>query len=241
MPIPVSRSASSAISPVAEVILALDLPSATDALRLLDRLPQLKWVKVGSVLMTREGAPFIASLRSRGLQVFLDLKWHDIPNTVSGAVTAALDLGVSMATVHALGGRKMMQAAARAAGGAMRLVGVTVLTSHDDTTFGEAIGRTGVSTLAEVTRLAQASRAAGLDGVVCSALEIATIRQELGPQALIVAPGIRRAEDAAGDQQRTASPRSAVAAGATHLVVGRPVLESKVPEEALRSMLESAS
>lgn len=230
-----------AISPVAEVILALDLTSASDALRLLDQLPQLKWVKLGPVLMTREGAPFIALLRNRGLQVFLDLKWHDIPNTVAGAVTAALELGVSMATVHALGGRKMMEAAARAADGALRLVGVTVLTSHDDTTFGEAIGRTEVSTQAEVIRLARASRAAGLDGVVCSPLEVASIRRELGPEALIVVPGIRRPEDGAGDQQRTASPRSAVAAGATHLVVGRPVLESKVPEEALRSMLESVS
>ena len=225
---------------MAEVILALDLPGADQALRILDRLPELKWVKVGSVLMTREGAPFVASLRSRGLQVFLDLKWHDIPNTVAGAVSAALDQGISMATVHTLGGRKMMEAAARAAGGAMRLVGVTVLTSHDDTTFGEAIGRPGVTIATEVARLARAANDAGLDGVVCSPLEIASLRQLLSPRALIVVPGIRRPEDAAGDQQRTASPEAAVTSGATHLVVGRPVLEAKVPEEALRSMLEVA-
>ena len=225
---------------MAEIILALDLPGADQALRLLDRLPALKWVKVGSVLMTREGAPFVARLRSRGLQVFLDLKWHDIPNTVAGAVSAALDQGISMATVHTLGGRKMMEAAASAAGGTMRLVGVTVLTSHDDTTFGEAIGRPGVTVASEVARLARAADDAGLDGVVCSPLEIASLRQLLGPRALIVVPGIRRPEDAAGDQQRTASPEAAVASGATHLVVGRPVLEAKVPEEALRSMLEVA-
>lgn len=225
---------------MAEVILALDLPGADPALRMLDRLPALKWVKVGSVLMTREGAPFIAQLRSRGLQVFLDLKWHDIPNTVAGAVSAARDQGIAMATVHTLGGRKMLEAAAHAAGGTMRLVGVTVLTSHDDTTLGEAIGRREASVATEVARLARAAEDAGLDGVVCSPLEIGFLRQLLGPRALIVVPGVRRPEDAAGDQERTASPEAAVASGATHLVVGRPVLEAKVPEEALRSMLEVA-
>jgi orotidine-5'-phosphate decarboxylase len=223
---------------MAEVILALDLATADLALRLLDRLPQLRWVKVGSVLMTREGASLITTLKSRGLQVFLDLKWHDIPNTVAGAVTAAREHGVSMATVHTLGGRKMMKAAADAAGGSLRLVGVTVLTSHDDTTYGEAVGRTGIRTGDEALRLAGAARSAGLDGVVCSAHEIGSIRQALGPGALIVVPGIRRAEDSTGDQQRTATPAAAVAAGADYLVVGRPILESKVPEEALRSMLE---
>jgi orotidine-5'-phosphate decarboxylase len=226
---------------MAEIILALDLPGADGAFRLLDRLPRLRWVKVGSVLMTREGAPLIRSLKERGLAVFLDLKWHDIPNTVAGAVVAARDLGVSMATVHTLGGSKMMEAAARAADGSLRLVGVTVLTSHDDTTYAEAIGWAGVKTSAEVPRLARAAQAAGLDGVVCSALEIAHVRETLGPQALIVVPGIRRPDDAAGDQQRTASPEAAVAAGATHLVVGRPILESKVPEEAFASMLERGS
>ena len=226
---------------MAEVILALDLPRGADALHLLDRLPRLRWVKVGSVLMTREGAPLITALRDRGLEIFLDLKWHDIPNTVAGAVAAAADLGVSMATVHALGGRKMMEAAVQAAAGSMRLVGVTVLTSHDDTTFGEVLGRGGIKASDEVTRLARTARDAGLDGVVCSPLEIRTVRETLGRDALVVVPGIRRAGDTAGDQQRTASPEAAIAAGASHLVVGRPVLESPVPEEALRSMLESAS
>jgi orotidine-5'-phosphate decarboxylase len=226
---------------MAEVILALDLPRATDALRLLDRLPQLKWVKVGSVLMTREGAPFVGQLRARGLEIFLDLKWHDIPNTVAGAVSAAVDLGISMATVHALGGRKMMEAAVQAAGGTVKLVGVTVLTSHDDTAFADILGRPGVDVAGEVVRLAGSARSAGLDGLVCSPLEISRLRETLGPDALIVVPGIRRPGDSAGDQQRTASPEAAVAAGASHLVVGRPVLESRAPEEVLRSMLEAAS
>ena len=225
---------------MAEIILALDLPSSSDALRLLDRVPSLRWVKLGSILMTREGASFIASLRERGLEIFLDLKWHDIPNTVAGAVSAAADLGVSMATVHTLGGKKMMEAAARASDGALRLVGVTILTSHDDTTLGDAIGRPGVSTAAEVTRLARAARDAGLDGIVCSPLEITAVREAVGPGALIVVPGIRRPGDPTSDQQRTAPPAAAVAAGATHLVVGRPVLESAVPEDALQSMLEAA-
>jgi orotidine-5'-phosphate decarboxylase len=225
---------------MAEVILALDLPSGDQALRLLDRLPQLTWVKVGSVLMTREGASFVTMLHRRGLQVFLDLKWHDIPNTVAGAVSAARDLGVSMATIHTLGGRKMMEAAVVAAGGAMRLVGVTVLTSHDDTTFGAVLGHSGISISTEASRLAQSARESGLDGIVCSALEIESLRRLMGPRALIVVPGIRRAADTPGDQQRTASPEAAAASGATHLVIGRPVLESPDPGEALQSMIEAA-
>lgn len=134
---------------MAEVILALDLPNRDAALALLDRLPALRWVKVGSVLMTREGTPLIAELRRRGLEVFLDLKWHDIPNTVAGAVAAARELGVRMATVHALGGEEMMRAAATAAGPAMGVVGVTVLTSHNARSFAHATGRATVDITAE--------------------------------------------------------------------------------------------
>jgi orotidine-5'-phosphate decarboxylase len=222
---------------MAEIILALDLPSSAAALPLLDRLPRLRWVKVGSVLMTREGAPLVETLIRRGLQVFLDLKWHDIPNTVSGAVAAARDLGVSMATVHALGGRKMMEAAAVAARGSIRLVGVTVLTSHDDSSYGNAVGRSEVSVRSEVLRLAGEARQSGLDGVVCSPLEIAAVRQALGREALVVVPGIRRSGDATADQQRTASPESAAAAGASHLVVGRPIVEAADPGEVLQAMI----
>ena len=138
---------------MAEIILALDVDSADAGRRLLDRLPDLRWVKVGSVLMTREGAPFLVELRARGLELFLDLKWHDIPNTVAGAVSAAASLGVSMATVHTLGGAAML-AAAQAAAGSVGLVGVTVLTSHDATGYAAATGRAEVGLPGEVARLA---------------------------------------------------------------------------------------
>ncbi|MEO8201562.1 MAG: orotidine-5'-phosphate decarboxylase [Gemmatimonadota bacterium] len=225
---------------MAELIVALDLDSADAAFRLLDKLPGVRWVKVGSVLMTREGAPLVHALLARGLHVFLDLKWHDIPNTVAGAVSAAGQLGVSLATVHTLGGRKMMEAAARAAAGQLRLVGVTVLTSHDDTSYSESIGRPGTVVRTEVVRLAGAARESGLDGVVCSPLEIAAVRATVGPAALVVVPGIRRPEDGAGDQQRTATPASAVRAGATHLVIGRPILEAVDPLEAFQSLAGTA-
>ena len=119
---------------MAELILALDLPDRGSALALLDRLPALRWVKVGSQLMTAEGPPLVRELVSRGLEVFLDLKWHDIPNTVEGAIAAARDLGVRMATVHTLGGPAMLRAAAQASGDQLAIVGVTVLTSHDEAT-----------------------------------------------------------------------------------------------------------
>ena len=224
---------------MAEVVLALDLPDATEALRLLDRLPEVSWVKVGSILMTREGAPFVRALVGRGLRVFLDLKWHDIPHTVAGAVTAARELGVSMATVHTLGGRNMMEAAAAAAGD-LALVGVTVLTSHDAATYGRATGRSEVRLADEAMRQAREAAAAGLAGVVCSPLEVATVRSILPADGLVVVPGIRQAGDAAGDQVRVATAGEAARAGATHLVVGRPVLHAPDPASALRLLVEEA-
>src|SRR5918997_5184110 len=127
-----------------ELVLALDTPRAADALRVLEQLPALQWVKVGSILMTRDGPDFVRQLIGRGLKVFLDLKWHDIPNTVAGAVTAARELGVSMATVHTIGGAAMLEAAAEAGGEEVALVGVTVLTSHDSQNYGRAVGRAEV-------------------------------------------------------------------------------------------------
>jgi orotidine-5'-phosphate decarboxylase len=225
---------------MAEVVLALDLPSGAEALRLLDRLPEVRWVKVGSILMTREGAPFVRALADRGHRVFLDLKWHDIPNTVAGAVLAAKELGVSMATVHTLGGRTMMEGAAAAAGADLALVGVTVLTSHDAASYGRATGRTGVRLEDEAARQAREAADAGLAGVVCSPAEVASVRRVLSADALLVVPGIRRETDVAGDQVRFASARQAVQAGATHLVVGRPVIHATDPADALRQLLEEA-
>jgi orotidine-5'-phosphate decarboxylase len=225
---------------VAEIVLALDVPTADEGLRVLDRIPDLRWVKVGSVLMTRAGAPFVRELTRRGLRVFLDLKWHDIPNTVAGAVSAAREVGVAMATVHTLGGQGMLESAARAAGGELALVGVTVLTSHDAESYGRATGRCGVDLLAEVGRLAGIARASGLGGVVCSPQETAIVREALGPRALIVVPGIRRASDPAGDQVRVSTAGDAAGKGATHLVVGRPLLQASDPAAVFAELAEEA-
>jgi orotidine-5'-phosphate decarboxylase len=226
---------------VAEIIIALDLPDADAACRLLDRMPAARWVKVGSVLFTAAGPTLVSECRARGLAVFLDLKWHDIPNTVAGAVRSARDLQVSMATVHTLGGMEMMVAAAEAADGAMLLVGVTVLTSHDPASYARAAGRGPVVLEAEVSRLAGEAMAAGLSGVVCSPHEVRAVASTLGPGRTIVVPGIRRPGDAAGDQARTAGPVEAVRAGATHLVVGRPILQAPDPAQVLGELATAAA
>ena len=225
---------------MAEIIVALDLPTRDEALRWLDRAPGLRWAKVGSVLFTREGPSFVRELTARGLKVFLDLKWHDIPNTVAGAVEGGRTIGAAMATIHTLGGMEMMRAAATAAGAELGIVGVTVLTSHTGPSYGEATGRGQVDPVDEVRRLARAAATAGLKGVVCSPLEIETVRTVLPAGGWIVVPGIRRAADAAGDQARVAGPAEAAKAGATHLVVGRPLLQAQDPAAAVREFQEAA-
>jgi orotidine-5'-phosphate decarboxylase len=224
---------------MAELIVALDLPGGEEALRLLDRLPEARWVKVGSILMTREGPDLVRRLIDRGLSVFLDLKWHDIPNTVAEAVSSAGALGVAMATVHTLGGSAMMAAAAAAAG-RVSLVGVTVLTSHEAESYARAVGRPEVDLAREVERLGRAAMAAGLAGVVCSPHEVGALRPVVGNQALLVVPGIRSRSEDPGDQSRVASAADAAAAGATHLVVGRPILRASDPAAAFRRLLEEA-
>ena len=224
---------------MAEIIVALDLPSRDEALRWLDRAPSTQWAKVGSVLFTREGPLLVREIIARGIKVFLDLKWHDIPNTVEGGVAGARTLGVSMATVHTLGGVEMMKSAAGAAG-EVGVVGVTVLTSHTPDSYGSAVGRGGVDLQDEVKRQAANAAAAGLKGIVCSPHEIAVVRAVLPASAWIVVPGIRRPGDAAGDQSRTAGPAEAAKAGATHLVVGRPLLQAADPAEVLKEFREAA-
>jgi orotidine-5'-phosphate decarboxylase len=224
---------------VSELILALDIPRGEDAMALLDRLPPLRWVKVGSILMTREGPEFVRRLIERGLKVFLDLKWHDIPNTVAGAVSSARDLGVSMATVHVLGGKAMLEAAAASAG-ELELVGVTVLTSHDAASYEQALGRTSVNLVVEVERMGQLAIAAGLQGLVCSPGEVSVLRERLGPRPYLVVPGIRRGSDARGDQVRVSCPEDAIRHGATHLVVGRPVLQAANPRAVLEELMKEA-
>ncbi len=213
---------------MAELILALDLPTRDRALRMLDRLPALRWVKIGSVLMTAEGPPMVREALTRGLQVFLDLKWHDIPNTVSGSVAAARELGVQIVTVHTAGGTEMMRAAASAAGDHLSVVGVTVLTSS---------AANPATVAEEVERRAREAVASGLSGVVCSPLEIERVSTAIGAGRLIVVPGIRRSGDQLGDQARVAGPAEASRAGATHLVVGRPILEADDPVAALNEFL----
>jgi len=223
-----------------EVVVALDFTRAAEALHLVERLPEARWVKIGSILMTREGPALVETLLARGLQVFLDLKWHDIPNTVADAVAAARDLGVGMATVHTLGGAGMLEAAVASAGGQLALVGVTVLTSHDAGSYARAVGRDQVNLECEVERLAAVGMRAGLAGVACSPHEISCVRRILGPSARIVVPGIRRKSDRSEDQVRVASAAEAASAGATHLVVGRPILQASDPAAAFRSLVEEA-
>lgn len=218
---------------MAELIVALDLASGRDALALVARLPALRWVKLGSALYVREGPALVRELAARGLSVFLDLKWHDIPTSVAAAVTAAREQGVAMATVHTLGGPAMLTAAAAAAGavgaGGLALVGVTVLTSHNAGDFERVVGR-GVPDLGfEAERLARLALAAGLTGVVASGHEVGLLRSALGSEPWIVVPGIRAPGEAAGDQSRIVTATTAVERGATHLVVGRPITGAPDP------------
>ncbi len=224
---------------MAELVVAFDLPSGREALALADRLPGLTWAKVGHVLFAREGPAVAREFAARGIRVFLDLKWHDIPNTVAGAVTAARELGVAMATVHCLGGRTMLEAAARAAGPDLPLVGVTVLTSHDAAELESVLGRGVPDVGFEAERLARAAVHAGLRGVVASGHELGLLREALGPDPWIVVPGIRMPGDGAGDQARTIAPEEAVRRGATHLVVGRPITAASDPVAAYRRLAEA--
>jgi orotidine-5'-phosphate decarboxylase len=222
-----------------ELIVAFDMGSGRDAVLLAARLPQLRWAKLGPVLYVREGPALIREFAQRGVRVFLDLKWHDIPNTVAGAVTAARDLGVSMATVHCLGGRAMLGAAARAAGPDLALVGVTVLTSHDAAELESILGRGVPDVGFEAERLARAALQVGLRGVVASGHEVGFLREVLGPTPWIVVPGIRGPDDSKGDQVRTIEPAEAVRRGATHLVVGRPITEARDPAAAYQRLVEA--
>jgi orotidine-5'-phosphate decarboxylase len=224
---------------MAELIVAFDLPSGREALALAGRLPSLRWAKIGSVLFGRAGPPLIAEFIQRGIRVFLDLKWHDIPNVVASAVTAARELGVSMATVHALGGRTMLTAAAQAAGPELALVGVTVLTSHDAGELEGILGRGVPDVGFEAERLARTVLQAGLRGVVTSGRELGLLREALGPEPWIVVPGIRAPGDDAGDQVRTIEPAEAVRRGATHLVVGRPITGARDPVVAYQRLVEA--
>ena len=216
------------------IITALDAPSWAEARTLLERLPAAnRRVKVGKQLFTREGPGAVASLREAGREVFLDLKFHDIPNTVAGAVAAAAEVGAWMVNVHASGGPRMMEAAAEALVGFRErpwLIGVTVLTSMD----AEELRAVGVADDPEtqVRRLARLAHQSGLDGVVASPREVPMLRRELGSGFRLVTPGVRPAGAASDDQRRTATPARAVADGADYLVVGRPLTRAEDPQAA---------
>ncbi|OLB66872.1 MAG: orotidine 5'-phosphate decarboxylase [Gemmatimonadetes bacterium 13_2_20CM_2_66_5] len=224
---------------MAELIVAFDVPSGREALGLAGRLPGLRWAKIGPVLYNREGPSLIREFTQRGIRVFLDLKWHDIPNIVASAVTAARELGVAMTTVHCLGGRAMLTAAARAAdGSALGVVGVTVLTSHDAAELEGVLGRGVPDVGFEAERLGRAAMHAGLRGVVASGQELGLLREALGPDPWIVVPGIRAPGEPAGDQVRTVEPAEAVRRGATHLVVGRPITAARDPVTAYQRLVD---
>jgi orotidine-5'-phosphate decarboxylase len=222
-----------------QLLVALDVDSAGEARSLADRLRgTVGGFKIGSRLFTREGPAFVEELASRGDRVFLDLKFHDIPNTVAGAVAAATRLGVWMVNVHASGGSTMMRAAHDAAAeeAAKRarprplVIGVTMLTSLSQETLGE-IGVCDPMP-SQVGRLAALTQTAGLDGVVASPHEIDLIRRRCGRQFAVVTPGIRGAADLKGDQSRTMTAADALAAGATYIVIGRPIIAAKDPRGA---------
>lgn len=236
--IPSISSLSLSSSAKSRLIVALDYPSAPAALELVDRLEgSCLWFKVGLELYYAAGNGLIETLRGRGLEVFLDLKLHDIPNTVAGAIGSVTQAGASLLTVHAGGGAAMLAAAAEAAlrPGAPRLLAVTVLTSMD---AGELRGVGVMDTPQDqVLRLARLAKSCGIGGMVCSAEEVGTVRSELGTEVVLVTPGIRSNGDAIGDQRRVASAGEAIQRGASMLVVGRPITQAKDPAAAANSLL----
>jgi orotidine-5'-phosphate decarboxylase len=225
-------------------IVALDVASGADALVLARSLGEsCRFYKVGSELFTAAGPSIVRALHDElGADVFLDLKFHDIPNTVAGAVRSAVGLGVRLLTVHASGGRAMMLAAADAAESAARhgrpcdLFAVTVLTSFDASSLGAAWGRSTVQVQQEVVRLAGDAADCGLAGIVCSGDEAAAVRATHGERLALLIPGIRLAGGAAHDQRRVMTPAAAQAAGARYLILGRAVTAARDPREAMREV-----
>lgn len=222
---------------MSQIIVPLDVRSIDDAFGLVDRLgDEADFYKVGFELYTHGGPDVVRRLVDIGKRVFLDIKLHDIPNTVSRAVAVASELGVDLLTLHVAGGPTMMEAAADARAGELRLLGVTVLTSLSPDEMSTIWGREIRSVRDEVGRLALMARDAGVDGVVASALEASWIRSQVDDEFLIVTPGIRPVGSDAGDQNRVATPGAAVSAGADYLVIGRPITGAADPAAALASV-----
>ncbi len=223
------------------IIVALDAKSQYEALAIADQLdPSLCRVKVGKEIFTHEGPGVVKALHEQGFEVFLDLKFHDIPNTTAQAVSAAADLGVWMVNVHASGGRKMMETCVerlKAGNYQTQLIAVTVLTSMGREDLRD-IGL-DIEPFEQVRRLAKLTQDSGLDGVVCSAQEAKMLRETLGSDFALVTPGIRPLGSNADDQKRIVTPKQAMLDGATHLVIGRPITQSENPNQTLRDILAS--
>lgn len=234
------------LAPIKEkLMLALDVDTREKAEEWVHRMKMhVGYFKVGLQLFTKEGAEMVRSIRKRGGRIFLDVKYHDIPNTVAKACEAACSLGVDFVNVHALGGKPMMRAAATAlkeSSARMRvhkpkLLAVTILTSHSALSLKKDVGLKGKPEK-EVVRLAKNAKSAGADGVVCSPKEIVAVRKACGPKFIIVTPGIRPAGSAKQDQKRTMTAGQALTKGADFLVVGRPVTQAEDPVAAVQEML----
>ena len=219
------------------LILALDVPDVSSGVELLKRVDgQVGLVKIGLELFTRGGPGVVETVKKMGYDIFLDLKFHDIPNTVAGAVRSARSLGVSMLTVHVGGGKEMLLRAAAEAGDEMIVLGVTLLTSLGiEDLFPVAIESDPEGVVLRRAKLASES---ALRGVVCSPQEIERVRETVGTEMVIVTPGIRKENAEIGDQKRAATPKDAIARGADYLVVGRPISGAADPGEAARSIVE---
>jgi orotidine-5'-phosphate decarboxylase len=218
---------------------ALDVPDTASALALVDRLEgSCRWLKVGMELYYSAGNALVESLRRRGYSIFLDLKLHDIPNTVAGAVRSATLAGAELLTVHASGGGAMLRAAAEAAEapGSPRLLAVTVLTSMDANEL-ISVG-VSASPAEQALRLARLAKDSGIHGMVCSAEEVGSLRREIGPDALLVVPGIRPSGASVDDQRRIATPGDAISRGSSMLVVGRPITKAADPAAAARAVFD---
>ncbi len=225
------------------IMVALDVDNSAAAVRLAEQLDPVRCrLKVGKELFTREGPAVIEKLQNRGFDIFLDLKFHDIPNTTAAACRAAANLGVWMINVHASGGRRMMEAAKEAVVNSKQpplLIAVTVLTSMADEDLKEIGLETGLE--AQVQRLALLAQQSGLDGLVCSAHEARSMCEMFGSGFVLVTPGIRPAGAALGDQRRAMTPSEAIKAGATYLVVGRPISQAIDPAAAFESIWREAT
>jgi orotidine-5'-phosphate decarboxylase len=218
------------------LIVALDVPRSAEALALIEQLAgEISIFKIGLQLYTAAGPKIVRAVAATGARVFLDLKLHDIPNTVAKAVAAAAELGVAMLTIHLSGGRQMIEAAVAACPADLLLLGVTVLTSSDETTLRE----TGVTSTVEeqALRLASLGAVAGIRGLIASPHELRALRERFGAEMKIITPGVRPAWSAADDQKRFTSPREAVQNGADYLVIGRPITAADNPLEAVRKIV----